>query len=170
MSFFSPVRVLAVLAKEFTQLRRDRLTYAMILVLPVVQLMLFGYAINDQPRHLPTAVLVQENTVFARSVLAAVRNSAFFDLTRVARSPAELDTMLRRGDVQFAITIPGDFTRRVIRGDDPQILVEADATDPTATGAAVAAVAGLPDQALARDLVGLPGPRGATTSPFQVIV
>ena len=170
MSFFSPVRVLAVLAKEFTQLRRDRLTYAMILVLPVVQLMLFGYAINDQPRHLPTAVLVQENTVFARSVLAVVRNSAFFDLTRVARSPAELDTMLRRGDVQFAITIPGDFTRRVIRGDDPQILVEADATDPAATGAAVAAVAGLPDQALARDLVGLPGPRGATTSPFQVIV
>ena len=170
MSFFSPSRVLAVLAKEFTQLRRDRLTYAMILVLPVVQLLLFGYAINDTPRHLPTAVLVQEDSVFARSVLAAVRNSAFFDLTRVARSPAELDAMLRRGDVQFALTIPGDFTRRVIRDDDPQILVEADASDPTATGAAVAALSGLPAQALERDLVGLPAPRGVATAPFQIVV
>lgn len=170
MSFFSLSRVLAVLAKEFTQLRRDRLTYAMILVLPVVQLMLFGYAINDQPRHLPTAVLVQEDTVFARSVLAAVKNSTFFDLTRVAGSPAELDRMLRRGDVQFAVTIPGDFTRRVIRGDAPQVLVEADASDPTATGAAVAALSGLPAQALARDLVGLPAPRGAASAPFQIIV
>lgn len=106
MTFFSPTRVLAVLVKEFTQLRRDRLTYAMILVLPVVQLLLFGYAINDMPRHLPTAVLAQEDTVFARSVLSAVKNSAFFDLTAQARSPAELDTLLRRGQAQFAITIP----------------------------------------------------------------
>src|ERR1022692_3875594 len=152
MSFFSPSRVLAVLVKEFTQLRRDRLTYAMILVLPVVQLMLFGYAINDLPRHLPTAVLVQEDTVFARSVLASLRNSAFFDVTTVARSPSDLDTLLRKGEVQFAVTIPGDFTRRVIRGEDPQILVEADASDPAATSAAVAALSGLPGQALARDL------------------
>jgi ABC-2 type transport system permease protein len=170
MSFFSPTRVLAVLAKEFTQLRRDRLTYAMILVLPVVQLLLFGYAINDLPRHLPTAVLVQEDSVFARSVLAAVRNSAFFDVTAVARSPADLDTLLRKGQVQFALTIPGDFTRRVIRGEDPQILVEADASDPTATQGAVAALAGLPAQALARDLGGLPGPRGQTSQPFTVVV
>ncbi|HEY3800006.1 MAG TPA: ABC transporter permease [Caulobacteraceae bacterium] len=170
MSFFSFSRVLAILTKEFTQLRRDRLTYAMILVLPVVQLLLFGYAINDTPRHLPTAVLTQEDSVFARSVLAAVRNSSYFDMTYQARSPAELDALLRRGDAQFAITIPGDFTRRVIRGDDPQILIEADASDPTATGAAVAALAGLPAQALSRDLVGLPAARGAITAPFQVVV
>jgi ABC-2 type transport system permease protein len=170
MNFFSPSRVLAVLVKEFTQLTRDRLTYAMILVLPIVQLMLFGYAINDMPRHLPTAVLVQEDSVFARSVLAAVRNSSFFDLTQVARSPAELDTLLRRGDVQFAITIPGDFTRRVIRGQDPQILVEADASDPTATGSAVAALAGLPAQALARDLTGIAAPRALVAQPFNVVV
>ena len=151
MSFFSATRVFAVMVKEFTQLRRDRLTYAMILVLPVIQLLLFGYAINDQPRHLPTAVLAQEDTVFARS-------------------PAELDGMLRRGDVQFAITIPGDFTRRVTRGDDPQILVEADASDPTATAAAVAALSGLPAQALERDLNGLPAARGVTTAPFQIVV
>jgi len=170
MSFFSPSRALAVLIKEFTQLRRDRLTYAMILVLPVVQLLLFGYAINDLPRHLPTAVLVQEDTVFARSVLAAVRNSAFFDVTEVVRSPADLDTLLRKGRVQFAVTIPGDFTRRVIRGDDPQILVEADASDPTATSSAVAALAGLPAQALQRDLAGLPAARATVSQPFQIVV
>jgi ABC-2 type transport system permease protein len=170
MNFFSFTRVLAVLAKEFTQLTRDRLTYAMILVLPVVQLLLFGYAINDTPRHLPTAVLVQEDTVFARSVLAAVRNSSFFDMTAVARTPAELDSMLQRGTVQFALTIPGDFTRRVIRGQDPQILLEADASDPSATGPAVAALAGLPAQALERDLVGLPAARGAISAPFSVVV
>ncbi|HEX3918136.1 MAG TPA: ABC transporter permease [Caulobacteraceae bacterium] len=170
MNFFSFTRVLAVLAKEFTQLTRDRLTYAMILVLPVVQLLLFGYAINDTPRHLPTAVLVQEDTVFARSVLAAVRNSSYFDLTATARTPAELDTMLQRGTVQFAVTIPGDFSRRVIRGEDPQILIEADASDPSATGPAVAALAGLPAQALERDLVGLPAARGAVSAPFSVVV
>src|SRR5690242_10533190 len=170
MSFFSFTRVLAVLVKEFTQLRRDRLTYAMILVLPVAQLLLFGYAINDMPRHLPTAVLAEENTVFPRSVLAAVRNSAFFDLAAEAHSPTELDAMLRKAEIQFAITIPGDFSRRVVRGDDPQILVEADASDPTATSAAVAALAGLPAQALAHDLVGLPAARGAVAQPFSVIV
>ncbi|HZZ88588.1 MAG TPA: ABC transporter permease [Caulobacteraceae bacterium] len=170
MSFFSLSRVLAVLEKEFTQLRRDRLTYAMILVLPVVQLMLFGYAINDLPRHLPAAVLVQEDTVFARSVLASMRNSAFFDVTQVVRSPGDLETLLRKGQVQFAVTIPGDFTRRVIRGQAPQILVEADASDPTATSAAVAALAGLPGQALARDLVGLTAPRGQVAAPFDVVV
>jgi ABC-2 type transport system permease protein len=170
VSFFSLQRVTAVMVKEFTQLVRDRLTYAMILVIPLVQLLLFGYAINDQPRHLPTAVLAQEDTVLARSVLAAVRNSSYFDLTATARTPAELDEMLRRGTVQFAITIPGDFTRRVIRGDDPQILVEADASDPAATGPATAALAGLPAQALERDLAGLAATRGQTTAPFQVAI
>jgi len=168
VSFFSPSRVLAVLVKEFTQLRRDRLTYAMILVLPVVQLLLFGYAINDTPRHLPAAVLVQEDSVFARSVLAALKNSSFFDIEVQAHSTQELDALLRRGQVQFAITVPGDFTRRVIRGDGAQILVDADASDPTATGAAVSALAGLPAQALSHDLTGLPAPL-QVTAPFSIV-
>src|SRR3954469_9711120 len=100
MSRFSTTRVFAVMAKEFVQLTRDRLTYAMLLAVPVVQLMLFGYAINNEPRHLPTAVLAQENSPFARSILAAISNSGYFDLVREARSPAELDEMLRRGQVQ----------------------------------------------------------------------
>lgn len=170
MTVFSATRVTAVMVKEFTQLVRDRLTYAMILVLPVVQLLLFGYAINDVPRHLPAAVLVQENSVFARSVVAALHNSSFFDIVATARTPAELDDMLRRGEVQFAVTIPGDFTRRVVRGEDPQILVEADASDPAATSSAVAALAGLPAQALERDLNGLPAARAVTRAPFEVVV
>ena len=123
--------MLAVLVKEFIQLTRDRLTYALILAVPVIQMLLFGYAINTDPRHLPTAVLVQENSVFARSVVVgASPTSTYFDIVHQARTPAELDRLVRTGEVQFAITIPGDFTRRVVRGDRAQILVEADATDP----------------------------------------
>jgi ABC-2 type transport system permease protein len=169
MNGFSATRVLAVLVKEFKQLTRDRITYAMILVLPVVQLLLFGYAINSEPRHLPTAVLIQEDSVFARSITAALKNSLYFEFAAQARNPAELDEMLRRGEVQFAITIPGDFTRRVARGDRAQILVEADAADPSATGGAVAALAALPSEALVHDLKGALAPRAAK-APFEVVV
>lgn len=164
------LRIMAVLAKEFTQLTRDRLTYAMILMIPVVQLLLFGYAINNEPRHLPTAVLVQDDSTFARSTLSAFVNTGFFDITHTARSPAELDDLIRRGDVQFAITIPGDFTRRVARGDGAQILLEADATDPSASNAALAAAGALPQQALAHDLKGAMARKSAATAPFEVVV
>ena len=170
MNGFSITRILAILIKEFKQLTRDRVTYAMILMLPVVQLMLFGYAINAEPRHLPTAVLVQEDSTFARSILASLKNSAYFNLTAQARTPAELEGMLQRGEVQFALTIPGDFTRRVARGDRAQILVEADAADPSATGSALAALAALPDQALARDLNGALAAHRPGAAPFEVIV
>ncbi|MDO8377546.1 ABC transporter permease [Phenylobacterium sp.] len=170
MNGFSATRVWAVLIKEFKQLTRDRLTYAMILALPVIQLLLFGYAINSEPRHLPTAVLVQEDSVFARSILTSLKNSAYFDLVAQAHTPTELDAMIRRGDVQFAITIPGDFTRRVARGDKAQILVEADATDPSATGSAVAALSALPSQALAADLKGALAAKGRSQPAFEVVV
>ncbi|MET3528500.1 ABC transporter permease [Phenylobacterium koreense] len=162
-------RILAVMLKEFKQLTRDRLTYAMMLAIPVVQLLLFGYAINSEPRHLPTAILAQENSVFARSVTAALANSAYFDLVAQARTPAELDDLVRRGEVQFAVTIPGDFTRRVARGDNAQMLVEVDAADPSATGPAVAALAALPTQALADDLKGALATL-SPAQPFEVIV
>lgn len=170
MNGFSIQRVLAVLIKEFIQLRRDRLTYAMLLGVPVVQLLLFGYAINNDPHHLPAAVLVQENSGFARSTLSAIRNSGYFDIQVQARNPAQLDAMIERGQVQFAITIPGDFSRRVVRGDKPQILVEADATDPAATGGAVAALAALPSEALAHDLQGAVAERGKANAPFEVVI
>lgn len=166
----SLTRTWAVMAKEFTQLTRDRLTYAMILVLPIVQLLLFGYAINDDPRHLPTAVLVQDNGAFSRSILTAMNNSGYFDIAVQARSQSELDRALERGQVQFAVIIPADFTRRVVRGDAAQILVEADATDPSATSGAVAALASLPSQALTRDLTGPLAARAPGAQPFELVV
>jgi ABC-2 type transport system permease protein len=163
-------RTWAVMAKEFTQLTRDRLTYAMILILPIMQLLLFGYAINNDPRNLPTAVLVQDTSGFSRSILTAMTNSGYFDITVQANSQAELDRALARGEVQFAVVIPHDFTRRVVRGDRATLLVEADASDPSAVGGAVAALAGLPAQALARELTGpLARPPGAG-APFEVVV
>ena len=164
------MRTWAVMAKEFGQLRRDRLTYAMILVLPIVQLLLFGYAINGDPRRLETAVLVQDHGAMSRSILTALENSDYFDITHVARTPSELDEALQRGEVKFALTIPADFSRRVIRGDGAQILVEADATDPAATSGALAALANLPRQALERDLAQALGARRPASAPFEVVI
>ena len=170
MNGLSISRILAVLSKEFTQLLRDRLTYAMILGIPIIQLLLFGFAINTDPKHLPTAVLVQDNGTYARSILGALHRSEYFDIVRVARNPRELAQDIERGKVQFAVTIPGDFTRRVVRRDNPQILVEADASDPAATGPAVAALAQLPSYALMHDLKGATASVAAGTQPFEVIV
>jgi len=167
---FSFNRVAAVLIKEFKQLTRDRITYAMMLAIPIVQLLLFGYAINTEPRHLPTAVLVQDDSRYARSILSALKNSAYFNIVAEARSPAELDLLLRTGDAQFAVTIPGDFSRRVVSGDHAQLLVEADASDPSATGAALAALAALPAQALTHDLTGAMMARAQAPAPFEVVV
>lgn len=164
----SGARILAVLIKEFIQLTRDRLTYAMILVMPIVQLLLFGYAINNDPRNLPTAVLAQDQGPMARSTLSALVNSGYFEIVRTATSPQELDQAVARGEVQFALTIPADFTRRVVRGDGAQILVEADASDPAATGGAIAALSSLPRTALTRDLLGAAAKPGG--DPFEVVI
>jgi ABC-2 type transport system permease protein len=163
-------RILAVLIKEFRQLSRDRLTFAMILGIPVIQLLLFGYAINTDPKHLPTAVLVQDQGEYSRSFLAALTNSEYFDVVATANTPAELNTMIEKGQILFAVTIPGDFTRRVVRGDEPQILVEADASDPTATASGVAALGSLPQYALMHDLKGPLANRGVTKAPFDIVV
>lgn len=163
-------RIVAVLIKEFRQLRRDRLTFAMILGIPVMQLLLFGYAINTDPKHLPTAVLVQDQGELPRSVIAALQNSQYFDVVQVVRTPAELDRLFDRGSVLFAMTIPGDFTRKVVRGDNPQMLVEADASDPTATASGVAALAAIPQYALVHDLKGPLANRATIKAPFQLVV
>ncbi len=165
-------RILAILSKEFTQLVRDRLTYAMIIGIPIIQLLLFGYAINSNPKHLPTAILVQDQGQFSRSIVGALNNSDYFDLRYTARSPAEMHRLIERGAVQFAITIPGDFTRRVVRRDKPEVLVEADASDPAGTGPAVAALASLPQYALIHDLKGPLASDAAPGAPrpFEVVV
>ncbi|HEY7661900.1 MAG TPA: ABC transporter permease [Xanthobacteraceae bacterium] len=144
-------RTLAMLIKEFIQLKRDRVSFAMIVMIPLVQLMLFGYAINSNPRHLPTAVLLQEQSDLGRSVLKAIQNTAYFDVTHVVQSEAEFDRLLASGRVLFAIEIPANFERAVRRGDRPALLVAADATDPVAAGSAMAALGGLVDSALRHD-------------------
>ena len=146
-------RFFAMLMKEFIQLRRDRITLATMISVPLMQLFLFGYAINTTPRNLPTAVLLQENTDVGRSILAALRNTAFFDIRQVATSEAELDSLLRSGSVLFAIEIPAGFERALRRGETPAMLVAADATDPVAAGSALGALEGVVRSALSRDRV-----------------
>ena len=148
-------RIGAMLLKEFLQLRRDRVTLATMISIPLLQLTLFGYAINTTPRHLPTAVLLQESSDVGRSILAALQNTKYFKVTRQLRDEAELDEALASGSVLFAVEIPANFERALRRGDDPALLIAADATDPVATGPAIAALSEVINTALAKDR-GLP--------------
>ncbi|NNB84092.1 ABC transporter permease [Corallococcus exiguus] len=162
-------RILAVLLKEFTQLRRDRITYAMILLMPVMQLLIFGYAINMDPRHLPAAVLSHDTSTLANSVVAALERTGYVDVRYLPRSDEELDQLIRRGQVMLGITIPPDFSRRVLKGERAQILAEADASDPQAAAGALAAVSVLPTEALRNERLGLGTPR-STAPAFEVVV
>ncbi len=141
----------AVLVKEFIQLRRDRVSFAMIVMIPLMQLLLFGYAINTTPRDLPTAVLLQERSDLGRSILAALQNTEYFKVTRLPRDEAEFDRLLESGEVLFAIEIPVGFERAVRRGEMPAMLVAADATDPVAAGSALGALGQLVRTALVHD-------------------
>jgi ABC-2 type transport system permease protein len=145
----------AMIVKELLQLRRDRVTFATMIFIPLTQLLLFGYAINTTPRNLPTGVLLQENSDVGRSILAALRNTKFFKVVRQLRDEADLDRALASGEVLFAIEIPANFERALRRGEQPALLVAADATDPVATASPLAAVSQLVQTALQNDR-GLP--------------
>jgi len=145
-------RSVAMVIKEFIQLRRDRVSFAMIVMIPVMQLMLFGYAINTTPRNLPTAVLLQEDSDLARSILKALENTAYFHFTREVHDVAEFDNLLLSGKVLFGVEIPRGFERAVRRGDRPALLVAADATDPVAAGSALGALGTVVQTALEHDL------------------
>ena len=144
-------RLAAMVRKEFLQLRRDRVSLAMIVMVPLMQLLLFGYAINTTPRDLPTAVLLQETSDVGRSILAALQNTKYFKITRQLRDEAEFDHVFASGEVLFAVEIPRGFERALRRGDKPALLVAADATDPVAAGSALAALSGLVQTALQND-------------------
>jgi ABC-2 type transport system permease protein len=141
----------AMLLKEFLQLRRDRLTLATMITIPLMQLLLFGYAINTTPRDLPTAVLLQENTDVGRSILKALENTRYFKVTRVVRDEAEFDQLLQSGTVLFAVEVPANFERALRRGDRPALLVAADATDPVASGSALGTLGQVVQTALLND-------------------
>lgn len=151
---FSLARLWAIVVKEFIQMRRDRLTFGMMVGIPLLQLLLFGFAINSDPKHLPAAVLSADNSPQSRTLLQAIKASSYFDFVTQVGSEAEGEKLLTRGEVQFFITIPAQFFRDLVRGDRPVILVEADATDPAATGNAVSSLRTLVRGALDHDLKG----------------
>jgi ABC-2 type transport system permease protein len=168
MKRFSLARTLAVFVKEFQQMLRDRLTFAMAIGVPVLQLVLFGYAINTDPKGLPTVLVVHDSGPLARTFVAALQNSGYFKLTHGRASESEGEALLESGEAQFMVAIPGDFTRGVVRGERPALLVAVDATDPSASGNAIAALSQLATQALARDLAGPLAPRQGAPAPFEV--
>jgi ABC-2 type transport system permease protein len=161
-------RFIAVLLKEFTQMRRDRLTFAMIVGVPIMQLVLFGFAINTDPKGLPAAIVVNDESAFSRALLRAFENSQYFKFTHHATSEAQADRLLKHGEVQFIVVVPADFSRRLQRGERPQLLVAADATDPSATGNALAALTPIIKQTMDRELAGALATMKSTDSPVEL--
>jgi ABC-2 type transport system permease protein len=170
MRVFSIARWWGIVTKEFLQLRRDRLTFGMVVGMPIVMLIVFGYAINTDPRHLHTAVLRGDQSEFTRSYLAAMRTSGYFEFVGELDNEDEARAALARGDVQFVVNIPTDFTRRLLRGERPAMLIEADATDPAAAGAAIASVRELALSVSKKDLNGALAPLAGGQPPFEVRV
>ncbi len=147
-------RLVAIFVKEVQQLKRDRLTFAMMFGVPIMQLLLFGYAIDTDPHNLPTAVISADDSTITRTILSALSSTGYMRFTHRPRSEAEANSLLQNGEVQFVVTIPSDFTRRLIRGERAQVLIDADATDPMAAANPLAAAQPAIDQALTRDLIG----------------
>ena len=170
MTGFSVARMGAVFIKEFQQMLRDRLTFAMAIGVPVMQLVLFGYAINTDPKGLPTTLVTQDTGPMARSVVAALQNTGYFKLSHRSDSEAAGEALLETGEVQFMVVIPPDFSQRVVRGERPALLVAVDATDPSASGNAIAALATVANQALARELSGPLHALQPGAPPFEVRV
>jgi ABC-2 type transport system permease protein len=161
-------RFWGVVVKEFVQLRRERITFAMVLGIPIAQLLLFGYAINSDPKNLPTAVIAADHSEFTRSYIAAMKTTGYFDFVGELPNEEAGRTALAQGSVQFVLNIPADFTRRLLRGERPALLLEADATDPSAISAAVGSVQQLVSSVAARDLVGPISPLAGGVPPFEV--
>jgi ABC-2 type transport system permease protein len=159
-----------MMLKELIQMRRDRLTFGMMLGVPVLQLLLFGYAINTDPQHLPTALQIRDHSPFARSFVAAMENTRYFEIIGKVASEAEADAVLDRGEAMFVVTVPEDFSSDLIRGERPELLVEVDATDPVAAGNAVGALNELARTALARELDGPLASLRPGEGPFELVL
>ena len=163
-------RLWAIVLKEFVQMRRDRITFAMMVGIPVMQLVLFGFAINTDPRRLPTVAFDASQSVYSRSFVASLENSGYFDVLAPPATVAEAREAMAIGDVQFIVSIPPDFSRQLVRGEKPVVLLEADASDPSATGNAIFALANLNQSALQHDLKGPLAGLGGTPPPFEIRV
>lgn len=169
-AIFSFRRLGALLMKEFIQMRRDRITFAMMLGVPLMQLLLFGYAINSDPKGLPAALVATSNDRFTRAMVSALQITDYYRFVRVVQSAAEAEAMMASGEVLFVVTIPSDFSRRVERGDYPTLLIEADATDPAAASGAISTLSTVAAQALLREQGKQAEAQEQAKSQLQVIV
>jgi ABC-2 type transport system permease protein len=165
---FNLARFMAISRKEFIQLRRDRLTFAMLFGIPIIQLILFGFAINWDPKNLPVAVLAADNSPFARRFIHAMENSGYFQIADHVESEEDARQLLARGEVQFVLTLPPDFSRNLVRGERPAMLVQADATDPSAVSSAVQVINEISRTAFDRDLAGPLEKLGAKGGPIEM--
>ncbi|MDR2107752.1 MAG: ABC transporter permease [Holosporaceae bacterium] len=164
-------KIRAILKKELIQLKRDRATAAMVIFIPLLQLLLFGYAINNDPKHLTTVVLSRDNGIFARNFIVGLKNSEYFRVTGEIKSDEEGRKLLQQGNVQFVVTIPDSFSRNLMRRRNPSVLIEADAADPVTAAGAVGAAGEILASALARDLKGAPAfLRIDNPNPANVII
>ncbi|MEO6749694.1 MAG: ABC transporter permease [Casimicrobiaceae bacterium] len=168
--YFSFARWWSIVLKEFLQLRRDRITFAMIIGVPIVQLTLFGYAINTDPKQMPTALITADTSEFTRSLVAAMQASDYFRIVDGDNDEESARHALAQGRVQFVLTIPAGFSRKLVRGERPSMLLEADATDPMATAMALAAANGIVQSVSAKDLRGPLAALAATPPPFAIDV
>jgi ABC-2 type transport system permease protein len=166
----SPARLWAVLVKEFIQMRRDKVTFVMMIGLPIMQLIIFGFAINADPHHLPTLVEMADSGPVTRAILEGMRTSDYFDFQGLALGPEAGDKALRDGSANFIVVIPKGFERDLVRGLRPSVLISADASDPAAANAAVAAMGGILERALADTLTGPLARQTATAAPVQIVI
>jgi ABC-2 type transport system permease protein len=163
-------RVWAVFMKELVQMRRDRLTFGMMFGIPIVQLILFGFAINTDPKHLPAALVVEENTPIVRTLVKALETSGYYDFVLSTDDPRQSADLLAEGEVAFVVSIPAGFTRGLIRGDHPQILIEADASDPSASSNALFLAQTILSQSLRHDLKDLAITQAGESDPFELVL
>jgi ABC-2 type transport system permease protein len=163
-------RIGAMVFKELRQMARDPGTIALMFMFPIMQLLIFGWAINNDPRHLPLVVESNDNSAFSRAILNSLRGTGYFDLIELADRPGEGERMIAEGKAQFVLTIPPDFSRGLVKGERPQLLLTVDATDPASTGPAVAAVNEAVNQALSRELIGPLAARQQGPPPVSLIL
>ena len=163
-------RIFAILMKEIVQMRRDRITFATMLAMPIMQLILFGFAINTDPKNLPTALHVEDDTPLTRSILAGLEVSGYYRFTERSHSPEHSAHLLSSGKVSFVVTIPSQFTERMLRGEQPQILIEADASDPAASSNAISRADRIIQRALQHELKGAVAGLAPQPPPYDLVI
>lgn len=167
---FSFNRWWAIVLKEFLQLKRDRVTFAMMLVLPIIQLALFGFAINTDPKHLPTAVIAYDESEFTRTIISSMQTSEYFAINTRYTTAEQAQEALQKGEIQFILTIPSGFSQKLLRGEKPSLLIEADATDPVTVSVALSSIEGIAQQVAKKDLRGSLSTLWSQKNPFEIRV